>query len=190
MARFDDLLSIVLGNEGVGLAHNPSGLANIPGDPGGATNWGISQRAWEQLYHKLPYAGFPSSVRDLIKDQAKVVYQNEYYILVHGDMLPVGVALVLFDSAVNQGVGTAIRILQRALGVVDDGIWGSKTEGALRLACRDVPKLIEDVCWHRLLEYDHDTRERGEQSRFPWFLASLWIPRLVKVRNLALQMGA
>lgn len=190
MARFDDLLDLVMKAEGAGQSHNPTGYADITGDPGGVTNWGISQRAWLGMKFKLPYAGFPDTVKNFRREHAVTVYQNEYYLPVHGDSLPKGVAYVVFDAAVNQGPRTAVQILQRALGVLDDGIWGSKTEGAVRLAARDVPKLVEDCCWQRLLEYAKDAKNMGKATEFPWFLVTLWTPRLVAVRNMALRLGA
>ena len=45
-------------------------------------------------------------------------------------MLHDGVAYQSLDFAVNSGVGTAIRYLQRALGVADDGHWGAMSAAA------------------------------------------------------------
>ena len=42
----------------------------------------------------------------------------------------VWVAFQAFDIAVNSGVGTAIRLLQRAVGVADDGHWGPRSRTA------------------------------------------------------------
>ncbi|WP_448761058.1 putative peptidoglycan-binding domain-containing protein, partial [Acinetobacter tandoii] len=45
----------------------------------------------------------------------------------------------MFDAAVNHGIGNAIRILQRAVGVADDGAIGKITLGAIN------EKSIDDV---------------------------------------------
>lgn len=190
MAKFDDLLKLVLRNEGVGLPGNPTGLAHIKGDMGGWTQWGISQRSWSDLVLKPGYSGFPLEVQGLSKDQAAQIYLQEYYNPVRPDELPPGVAYVIFDASVNQGPKTARQVLQRAIGVEDDGVWGTKTQAALRLAVRNIPRLIEECCWQRLREYTKDSKAAGEESRNSWFLTILWVPRLLKVRLEALQMEA
>ena len=40
----------------------------------------------------------------------------------------------LINFAVNSGIGTAVRCLQRALGVADDGNWGRVSQQAADLA--------------------------------------------------------
>ena len=189
MPRFNDLLALVFLDEGVGLPGNPTGYANIPGDGGGETNWGISQRAWDMIRVRPKYAKYPRWTRDITRQQAEWIYNAEYYVPVHGDYVPVGVAYVLFDAAVNQGQRTAVQILQRAINVNDDGQWGPKTNAALTLAQLDLPVLIEELCWQRLMQYAKSSRLKGEKSRFPWFTVQVWVPRLSRVRREALRMG-
>ena len=45
----------------------------------------------------------------------------------------------LFDAAINHGIGNAIRMLQRAVGVADDGVVGKITLGAIN------EKTLDDV---------------------------------------------
>ena len=45
----------------------------------------------------------------------------------------------MFDAAVNHGIGNAIRILQRAVGVADDGLVGQITLAAIN------EKSLDDV---------------------------------------------
>jgi lysozyme family protein len=61
------------------------------------------------------------------------IYKDDYWDRVRGDELPSGVDLCVFDWAVNSGVSQASKALQRVLGVLDDGIIGSRTVAA---ACR------------------------------------------------------
>lgn len=178
MSNFDRLLPFILSHEGVGVT-NPTGLVDIPGDPGGLTNWGISQKAYSRILMKAGYGDFPQSVRDLTREQAEAIYKNEYYLTVF-DELPPAAALVTFDCEVNQGLG--IKILQRAIGVLDDGKWGPVSETALRVALRDVPKLVEELLWQRLAEYDRDAKP---SMTFQSFLAKFWVPRLIRCRQEA-----
>lgn len=41
-------------------------------------------------------------------------------------------SLSVFDAAVNHGLGNASRMLQRAVGVVDDGVIGNMTIAAIK----------------------------------------------------------
>lgn len=180
MGKFEILLPIILGYEGVSPT-NPTGLADIPGDTGGVTNWGISQKAWSLIKHK--FNGFPEDVRYLTSAQAEVIYRNEYFKPIFDD-LPIGAALIAFDAEVNQGSG--VRILQRALKVDDDGIVGPQTMSQLRLALRDVPALMEEMLWQRIRRYNFLAKESPTNQRF---LAKLWIPRILQCREDARKLG-
>lgn len=102
---FDDAFDRLLGSEG--------GYVNNPQDPGGETKWGISKRSYPTL-----------NIKDLTRDEAKAIYRTNFWNRIHADELPDGVAFQTFDFAVNSGIETAIRYLQRAIGVADDGHWG------------------------------------------------------------------
>ena len=179
MGYFEEILPIVLKEEG--------GLAMIQGDPGGTTNRGISQRMWSVLRKSPVYTGYPISVAELTPEQTFHIYQREYW-NPKFDEVPKGVALVLFDCAVNQGQGTAVKVLQRTLKVGVDGKWGPETDRGVRLANRDVPRFIDNLCWERLQEYAKDSKAQGKASQFPWFLVSLWVPRLSTIRDTAMRM--
>lgn len=108
---FSRAVEFVLDEEG--------GFVDNPRDPGSATNYGISQRAYPDV-----------DIRALTRDDAIAIYQRDYW-----DRLPVlrdGVALAVFDCAVNVGLTRAIRILQLSVGARADGICGPKTRAAVR----------------------------------------------------------
>jgi lysozyme family protein len=92
------------------------GLVDNPADPGGLTNFGISSRSYPSV-----------DIRNLTRDGAAEIYKRDYWDAVHGDELPGPLAIAVFDSAVNQGAGTARRLLQISLGVDADGIIGPRT---------------------------------------------------------------
>jgi uncharacterized protein YgiM (DUF1202 family) len=81
------------------------GLADNPNDPGGLTNFGISQRS----YHDL-------DIRNLTKEQAVAIYERDYWQASGADKLPWPLALIHLDSAVNAGVGKAQQWLQQSGG--------------------------------------------------------------------------
>ena len=60
-------------------------------------------------------------------DRAKLIYKRDYWDSVKGDVLPAKLNTIVFDAAVNQGVDAAIKMLQKAVGVAQDGILGRDT---------------------------------------------------------------
>lgn len=120
---FDTAIARVLGIEG--------GLVDNPNDPGGLTQWGISQRAYPHL-----------DIRALTRDQAVEIYRTDFWIAVHADTLPPVLAYQALDFAVNSGVSTAIRKLQHAAGVADDGHWGPVSQAAVLECNRAVLTLL------------------------------------------------
>lgn len=109
--KFERAFDRLLGHEG--------GYVNDPNDPGGETNWGISKRTYPDL-----------DIRALTREQAQEIYRRDFWDRINGDRLHDGVAWQLFDFAVNSGIETAVRYLQRALGVADDGHWGKVSQEA------------------------------------------------------------
>ena len=87
-----------------------------PADRGGATRFGIDQRSHPEV-----------NIRNLTLEDAKRIYWQDYWTPVKADELPVGVGEVVFDIAVNNGRGRAIKWLQAAVGAVVDGVIGPKT---------------------------------------------------------------
>jgi lysozyme family protein len=69
-------------------------------------------------------------IRNLTREGAKAIYRSEYWDACSCDAFPPPLALALFDCAVNQGQVKAVRLLQRALRVADDGIVGPATVAA------------------------------------------------------------
>lgn len=99
------------------------GYINHPDDPGGETNFGISKRAYPNL-----------DIRNLTQGDAIDIYRRDYWIPIKGDQLPPAVAIYLMDTAVNVGVSRAVKMLQRVVGVVEDGSIGTKTIEAVNAA--------------------------------------------------------
>jgi lysozyme family protein len=59
-------------------------------------------------------------------------FRANYWRPVRGDEITdQGIADKLYDAGVNMGTGTAIRLIQEALNLVEDGIIGPKTIGAI-----------------------------------------------------------
>lgn len=108
-------ISRVLGNEG--------GYVDDPNDPGGETNWGISKREYPDV-----------DVAGLTRDEAMAIYNHDFWMPLRGAALPDSVAYQVLDFAVNSGIQTAIRALQKSAGVAADGVPGPVTMAALHKA--------------------------------------------------------
>ena len=137
MDKLERCLDAVLADEG--------GLANHRQDPGGLTKYGISQRAYPTL-----------NIAALTVEQAKSIYQRDYWNPINGDNLPTGLDLILFDCAVNQGVSTAIQLLQQVLGLKTDGHIGPIT---LAASAKAMPSLLNNFAAERALRYEFNRNE-------------------------------
>ena len=102
------------------IAHE-GGVSENPKDPGGLTNYGISQRAYPNL-----------DIRSLTLAEVKQLYKRDYWDRAQCDQLPSQLSYLVFDAAVNSGIGQSIRFLQRAVGVADDGAIGPITLSAAK----------------------------------------------------------
>lgn len=103
-------------------------LHTTPGDAGGATAWGVTQRtwaAWGRLHPTLPF-----SVGDATQAQLADLI-HAWFWLPAGAGLPPGVDLMVFDFGFGSGPGTAARQLQACVGAVPDGRIGPYTLAAV-----------------------------------------------------------
>jgi len=116
---FDTAFDRLIGHEG--------GYVNNPADPGGETKFGISKRSYPDV-----------NIAALTLADAKAIYRRDFWQPL-ADAHP-AVRFQAFDFAVNSGIQTAIRKLQAAIGVADDGHWGPIS--AARLAEMDVSDVL------------------------------------------------
>lgn len=110
---FDTAFDRLMGHEG--------GYVDNAADPGGETNWGISKRQYPGV-----------DIKNLTRDQAKAIYLRDFWDRGQMGEFDPAVAFQVFDFAVNSGIETAIRKLQAAAGVADDGHVGPVTVAAIK----------------------------------------------------------
>jgi len=103
---------------------NPKNFSNDKHDPGGETMCGIIQREYDQ-YRKSGDL-VCRDVRLCDEEEGHVIYSANYW-LPHCPLLPPGLDLQFFDSAVNMGCFEATKILQTILGIKIDGSFGPAT---------------------------------------------------------------
>jgi lysozyme family protein len=124
MDNFARCFAFTLGAEG-GYSNNPADPGNWTGGAVGngelrGTKFGVSASAYPQL-----------DIANLTEEQAEEIYRRDYWAPLQGDSLPLPIALVVFDAAVNAGPKRAVFWLQQATGVPADGVLGPDTLAAL-----------------------------------------------------------
>lgn len=170
--NFDACLKEVLKHEG--------GYANHPDDPGGMTNLGVTKRVYEE------WVGHPVSeaiMRSLTPAHVRALYKVEYWDVVKGDDLPVGVDLCVFDFAVNAGTNRAARYLQLMTGAIADGKIGPNS-------LRQLQQYVTAHGLARAVNRYQDLREAyyKKLKTFPTFGRG-WLRRVEEVRAAALKMA-
>lgn len=165
--NFERCLELVLVHEG--------GFVNHPKDPGGATNFGVTQKVYD-AYRKTrarPY----QSVKFITADETKAIYKFQYWDRIQGDMLPRGLDYAVFDFAVNSGVGRASKYLQACIGAKQDGVIGAMTISAIGKPAN----VINALCDRRM----SFLRNLGTFLTF----GKGWTRRVTEVRKHALEMA-
>lgn len=173
-ANFPQAVALVLKEEG--------GYVDDPKDPGGRTNLGVTQAAWEA------YRGTPSSeaqMRALTPNDVIPFYRVRYWDACKCDDLPDGLDYAVFDYAVNSGVSRACKCLQEILGVPQDGKIGPQTLAAV--STRAVENLIAGVCDARLAFLRAAKNPKTQEPLWPRFGRG-WGKRVADVQGIALRM--
>lgn len=180
--RFDARIPYILKEEMVDYA-NWNDPRNLSHDPG-ATMCGIEQGEWWEFctYNHLPR----TPVQDITKQQALIIYRQNYW-SPHCDSLPIGLDLQFFDSCVNQGGAEAIRILQVALKIHNDGYWGPQTSSAVAQISKDLETVIAAFATRRLEVY-LESPYHGDIADSPKVHAD-WNDRTKRIANAAMQIA-
>jgi lysozyme family protein len=122
--NFEAALKFVLGEEG--------GFSNNPNDGGGVTMAGVTQKAYDSFRRRHGYTA--KAVTKSTAAERKQLYFEDYWKPAGCELLHIPLDILHFDSAVNHGPATAIKLLQRAANVTDDGIFGHRTAAAVGAA--------------------------------------------------------
>jgi len=116
------------------------GYVDDPVDPGGATNFGITQRTYDSWRRrqdiKIPFPANPylptRSVALIESSEVAAIYKEDFWLPMACDKLIYALALVCFDTAVQWGVHGASQLLAEAAGI----------PGAT-----DPATIIRQACW-------------------------------------------
>ena len=121
MANYGSIIEWVLRLEDRTLAGKTKNL----GDGAGLTRFGLTTRDEGSV---VPPEYFTNMLKDDALEIAKQVYHDRYWIPLRGSQINNDeVAATLMSFAVNDGVGAAVKLIQRVLGVTVDGALGPNT---------------------------------------------------------------
>lgn len=156
MSDFNTAYIITLGNE--------VGYSNDPVDTGKETYNGISRvhepewDGWLIIDKAKKEPNFPANLKNYQSELIPLqqdIYKKKYWDVFWGDRIPNQfIANELFDTAVNRGVGSAIKYLQRSLNIANrnqklypdievDGKFGTNTLNTLnKFLSIDNPSLL------------------------------------------------
>lgn len=147
------------------------GFVNDPDDPGGATQYGVTQATLARLGLDLDRDGDVdvSDVRQLTRSQAVDIFIESYFYKAMLDRLPEVLQPSVFDMNVNAG-SYGLRILQQVLSLFEcavtvDGVIGPKTQAAAHLAFRKAPHHLADAYAIARRNYYYALADKRPQSR-------------------------
>lgn len=137
------------------------GYANVKGDRGGATNMGVTLKTFRRFF------GSDKTVNDLkamTEEQWKKVMISYWNTCRADEMVNQSVAELIVDWAINSGPVTAIKKVQRILGVAEDGVVGTDTLDALNNESQSW--LFEEIKQARINFYQEIVRRDPTQQKF------------------------
>lgn len=121
---FARAFEILVGHEGA--------FCNERDDPGNWTGNAVGSGEQRGTKFGISAGSYPTlDIAALTLDAAQQIYRRDYWDRVQADALPPPLALLVFDAAVNNGVGRGVIWLQRAVGAAPDGALGPSTLAAV-----------------------------------------------------------
>jgi len=166
--NFQPSLDLVLKSEG--------GFVQDPEDSGGATNLGVTIKAWSEY---LGRAVNVKEMKELTPLMVKPFYKEKYWNPAGCDAFAKGVDYAVFDFAVNAGVRRCIKTLQKAVGAEPDGVLGSITQALIRQ--HDPSDLLDKFSKAKIEFYQSLNKPRFEKG---------WLNRVEEVKKNAERMIA
>ena len=160
-------LEIILEHEGL--------YSDDPKDSGGATMRGVTQKVYES-YVDRPVS--KDEMKTLSVADVTPIYEKEYWARVKGDDLPAGLDIQVMDMSINSGVSRAAKLLQKVVGVKQDGGIGPQTLAAV--SKMDPVDIIENYAAQRAAFYKRLNQPRFEKG---------WLRRNEKTKIEALKLA-
>lgn len=139
---------------------------NIPGDYGGPTKFGITQKTLEAYLGKKVT---PDDVKNMSMELAIRIYDKNYWQFFNIDWYPTEVQHIVYDMYVNSSPTSVGKIIQRALNslgekLVVDGVVGHKTVSSL--VCHSPDSVLQAIIKQRKVFYNGLVKKNATQEKF------------------------
>ncbi|WP_151823838.1 glycoside hydrolase family 108 protein [Acinetobacter bereziniae] len=142
--NFDKAFERLIGHEG--------GYSIDRNDPGNWTGGKVGSGTLKGTKYGIAANTYPNlDIKNLTLTQAKEIYRNDWWNKLGANLLHPAIVYQLWDFAVNAGKSRAIKELQQAVGVLDDGIIGPKTIASVQ--AKDVNDVLLLLASERLRFY-------------------------------------
>ena len=142
--NFDQAFDRLIGHEG--------GFSDDPKDPGNWTGGRVNMGELKGTKYGIAANTYGDlDIKNLTLDAAKAIYHRDWWLKAGADQLDAAIVFQLWDFAVNAGMGTAVRALQRAVRVAEDGSIGPVTLRAVR--AMNTPDVLMRLAAQRLRFY-------------------------------------
>lgn len=160
------------------LMVSEGGFTDDPRDRGNWTTGVIGSGECKGTKYGISAMAYPNEdIKNLTQERAIELFKKDYWDKCKCDDLPDALSIIVSDCAYNSGYIRANKILQKCLGVAEDGIIGKITLGKIKDF--DLKDLVEKYSENRLLFL---------KSLSTWNIYGKgWGNRVEKIKDLALQ---
>lgn len=152
------------------LVQLEGGVANLDGDIGGYTVFGVAYNFWPNwegwpIVQSLLKANPKISTKDLFKaldSPLKKFYKGNFWDACKLDSIPSGVDSYLMTAVIHNGISKPCKMLQEIVGVTPDGSIGNKTIAAVAQMAKDkeaIKSILEQLHVKLKQKYDNDNNK-------------------------------
>jgi Glycosyl hydrolase 108/Peptidase_C39 like family/Predicted Peptidoglycan domain len=139
------------------------GKVDNPHDPGGRTNMGITQATYERYLRRQKRV--IKDVYNITEAEVAEIYKIDYWNPARCQQMTPALAISMFDTCVNFGVGGAVMFLQEALKLPEpDGILGPNTLTAMM--ANNSTETATKLCQGRITYRHQRVKESPSQQVF------------------------
>lgn len=146
-----------------------AGFSNDPKDPGNWTGGRVNVGELKGTKYGIAANTYPDlDIKNLTLDQAKAIYYRDWWLKCGGDAFDPAILYQLWQFAVNAGMDTAKRCLQRAARQADDGKVGPVTIAAVKAMNLDdmlLRMLAQEIRYYTSLKQGFIDNGRGWMNR-------------------------
>lgn len=115
------------------LIGHEAGFSDDAKDPGNWTGGRVGVGELKGTKFGIAANTYPDiDIKNLTLDRAKAIYYRDWWLKIGADEIDGAIVFQMWDFAVNAGMSTAKRALQRVVRVADDGQIGPRTIAAVK----------------------------------------------------------